>query len=175
MENLKLIAPAVELKLEFLEMLEEFKNDGAGIINGIGSIDQNDFDNSVILAQRHSLGIDLPKEWVPASTYWLINEQYKLLGTCNLRHHLNGYLEIIGGHVGYSIRPSQRRKGYATKMLSLVIEKAKAMNIHGLLIVCDDANIASAKVIEKNGGFLINKLLSREDFRFKRRYWIDLI
>lgn len=146
--DIKLIEPTVELKSEFLEMVEEFNTEGTEVINGIGSIDKDDFENSVSRAKDHAKGIRLPEGWVPASTYWLISQGH-IIGTCNLRHQPNDFLKNVGGYIGYSIRPSERRKGYATKMLSLTLERAKVLGIKRVLITCDDDNIASARVIEK--------------------------
>jgi len=171
--NIKLIEPTVELKSEFLEMVEEFNAEGKQVIDGIGSIDKDDFENSVGRAKDHSRGIGLPEGWVPASTYWLISRG-RLVGTCHLRHQLNNFLKNFGGHIGYSVRPSERRKGYATKMLSLVLEKANVLGIKRVLVTCDDNNIASARVIEKNGGKLADKIKQESSKELIRRYWIDL-
>lgn len=154
-------------------MAEEFNVQGEKVIGGIGSIDINDFDNSVRRTKDHAKGIGLPQGWVPASTYWLVSCE-RIVGTSNLRHKLNDFLENCGGHIGYSVRPSQRGKGYATKILALTLEKAKELRIKRILITCDDDNIASAKVIEKNGGKLADKRMSKDSTVPKRRYRIDL-
>ena len=90
--GIKLIEPAIELKAEFLAMAEEFKAEGADVINGVGCIEPGDFENSVKRAKEHVEGIGLPEGWVPASTYWLVRDEI-LIGTCNLRHELNVFLE----------------------------------------------------------------------------------
>ncbi|MGB8226624.1 MAG: GNAT family N-acetyltransferase [Sedimentisphaerales bacterium] len=171
--DIRLIEPTVELKSEFLEMAEEYNAEGEKVINGIGSIDKDDFENSVGRLKDHAKGVGLPEGWVPASTYWLISRG-RIVGTCNLRHRLNDFLKNLGGHIGYSVRPSERQKGYATKMLSLVLEKARALGITRILITCDDNNIASARVIEKNGGKLVDKTKREGSKELIRRYWIDL-
>jgi predicted acetyltransferase len=171
--NIKLIEPTVELKSEFLEMVEEFIAESKKVIDGIGSIDKDDFENSVSRVKDHSRGIGLPEGWVPASTYWLISQGH-IVGTCNLRHRLTNALRKFGGHIGYSMRPSERQKGYATQMLYLVLEKARALGIKHALITCADDNIASARVIEKNGGKLADKTKREGSKELTRRYWIDL-
>ncbi|MHC5061982.1 MAG: GNAT family N-acetyltransferase, partial [Planctomycetota bacterium] len=147
-KDVRLIEPCVKLETEFLAMVEEFNTEGSDIINGIGSIDKDDFEDSVRRAKDHAYGIGLPQGWVPASTYWLIC-QGRIIGTCNLRHELNDFLREYGGHIGYSIRPSQRGKGYGSQMLTLALEKALELGIKQVLVTCDDNNIASARVIEK--------------------------
>ena len=173
-KDIKLIEPMVELKSEFLAMIEEFEAEGSDIINGIGSIDKDDFNDSVRRAKDHACGIGLPEGWVPASTYWLICKN-RITGTCNLRHQLNDFLRNYGGHIGYSICPTQRNKGYGTKLLAFALEKARALGIKQVLVTCSDDNIPSARIIEKNGGKLHDKITLPNDKTTTRRYWIDLI
>ncbi len=172
-EDIKLIEPVVGLKTEFLAMAEEFKTEGADTINGIGCIDTGDFENSIKLAKDHVHGIGLPEGWVPASTYWLFHNGL-IIGTCHLRHKLNDFLKNYGGHIGYSVRPSQRGKGYGTQMLTLSLEKGRALGIERVLVTCGDDNIASARVIEKNNGKLADKVKTQYVEFLIRRYWIDL-
>jgi predicted acetyltransferase len=171
--SIKLIEPTLELESEFFAMAEEFKAENGDVINGIGSIDVENFKDSVRQAKNHAKGIGLPDGWVPASTYWLIC-QGRIVGTCNLRHELNDFLREFGGHIGYSVRPSERGKGFGTQMLRLLLEKARVLGIKRLLVTCDDNNIASAKVIESNGGKLANKVIKNDSKILLRRYWIDL-
>ena len=170
---MKLIEPTLELESEFFAVVEEFKTEGRDIINGIGSIEVENFTDSVQKAKNHVKGIGLPEGWVPASTYWLIC-QNRIVGTCNLRHELNDFLREFGGHVGFSVRPSERGKGYGTQMLELLLEKAQELGIERVLVTCDDNNIASAQVIEKNGGKLENEVVSKDSGQMVLRYWIDL-
>lgn len=171
--NVRLIEPVVELKSEFFAMVEEFEMKNKGIINGVGSIDKDDFENSVSRAKDHARGIGLPEEWVPCSTYWLFHKG-QIIGTCSLRHELNDFLRDFGGHIGYSIRPSQWGKGYGRQMLGLALEKARVLGIERVLVTCDDDNVASARVIEKNGGKLGDKIKTEYADYLVRRYWIDL-
>src|SRR6478736_2526166 len=97
-------------------------------------------------------GINLPEGWVPDSTFWLINRDKRILGAVNIRHQLTEKLLNSGGHIGYGIRPTERRKGYATLLLKLALEKARELGIHRVLVVCDERNIASERTILINGG-----------------------
>ncbi len=90
-------------------------------------------------------GINIPETWVPDSTYWLVTDENKILGAVNIRHSLTEHLFNAGGHIGYGIRPSERRKGYATKLLALSLEKTKELDITKVLVVCDAVNTASEK------------------------------
>ena len=170
---LKLIEPVIELRAEFLAMIEEFEAEDRDTIDGIGCIEADDFEDSVRRAKEQVRGIDLPEGWVPASTYWLVCDGIPI-GTCNLRHELNEFLENYGGHIGYSVRPSQRNKGYGSQMLQLALQKAKGLEIERVLITCDDDNIASARVIEKNGGKLADVVKTEYAEFLVRRYWIAL-
>ncbi len=110
---------------------------------------------------------------VPASTYLAIStDDGRLLGMIDIRHRLNEYLLKFGGHIGYSIRKSERRKGYATEMLFHALKKCEELKIKKVLITCDKENIASAKTIIKNGGVLENEVLGAE--HILQRYWINL-
>ena len=95
---------------------------------------------------------NLPKGRVADSTYWLIDEDKRVLGVVNIRHELTKILLNSGGHIGYGIRPSERRKGDATELLSLSLDKAKELGIRKVLVVCDQENSGSLKTIMNNGG-----------------------
>jgi predicted acetyltransferase len=172
-EDIKLIEPVVELKSEFLAMVKDFRMENNDVIDGIGSIDADNFEDSVSRAKDHAKGMDLPEGWVAASTYWLLRRG-RIIGTCNLRHELNEFLRNWGGHIGFSICPSQRGRGYGRRMLALVLKKAQAVGIKKALVACDDNNIASARVIEKNGGKLADKVKTEYADFLVRRYWIEL-
>lgn len=78
-----------------------------------------------------------------------------------------------GGHIGYGIRPSERRQGYATKLLALALEKAKELGLKSVLVVCDEVNVASEKTILKNGGKPDTNYVE-EDGNVVKRFWIHL-
>lgn len=96
----------------------------------------------------------------------------RIIGALHFRHELNEYLLLHGGHIGYGIRPSERRKGYASLMLGMMLDILKERNFGRVLITCDDGNHASARSIERNGGLLEN--IVAEGTGKTRRYWIQL-
>lgn len=90
----------------------------------------------------------------------------------NIRHYLNEALLLDGGHIGDGVRPSERRKGIATQMISLALGECKKMGIQRVLMVCDKENVGSAKSIRNNGGVLENEVVV--DGVVEQRYWIKL-
>ena len=107
---------------------------------------------------------------VPATHYWLtVAGDY--VGDLDLRHHLNDSLRRYGGHIGYNVRPSMRRRGYGTLLCKLGIEEARSRGIGDILVTSDDDNIGSCKIIEANGGILFDRLNNGRRV-LTRRYWI---
>jgi predicted acetyltransferase len=117
-------------------------------------------------------GKDLPQDWVPASTLFLLRGE-TFIGRVSIRHRLNEFLLRIGGHIGYYIRPDERGKGYGSRILAMALEKARRLGLTRVLVTCDEGNLASRKIIEKNGGLLEN-VEPTKDGPAKRRYWIAL-
>lgn len=112
-------------------------------------------------------------QWVPSSHYFLVNDVNQIVGMIDIRHELNEYLRTIGGHIGYSIRPSERKKGYASYLLKEALIICKELNIKQILITCNEDNIGSAKVILNNGG-IEEDLFITEEGLLKRRFWIAI-
>ena len=96
-----------------------------------------------------------------------------MIGTVNIRHRLTDKLFNIGGHIGYGIHPSERRKGYATKILLLSLEKAKDLGLEKVLVTCDRENTGSEKTIRKNGGVQDTSYV-KDDGNVTLRFWINL-
>jgi len=104
----------------------------------------------------------------------LISSAEKIIGMVNVRLELNEQLVQRGGHIGYSIAPSERQNGYGSLLLDLTLEKMKDFGFDRVLITCDESNLASAKIIENNGGKLENKVFNKESQKWVCRYWIKL-
>ncbi len=105
-------------------------------------------------------------------SFCLDEDRDTMVGAVNIRHYLNEYLLKYGGHIGDGIRPSERRKGYVTKMISLALEECKKLGMDKVLLVCDKDNIGSVKSIINNGGVLENEVL--KEGKLIQRYWIML-
>ncbi|MDY0404378.1 GNAT family N-acetyltransferase [Virgibacillus sp. 179-BFC.A HS] len=104
----------------------------------------------------------------------MVNEQDRVLAMVDIRHELGGNLYHVGGHIGYSVRPSERRKGYATRILAEALKKCKELGITRVLVTCNkDNNIGSAKTILNNGG-VEDEAFVEEDGNVVRRFWIKV-
>ena len=111
---------------------------------------------------------------VPDSVFFCLDVDRNIfVGAVNIRHYLNDSLLFTGGHIGDGIRPSERRKGFATSMISLALEECRKLGIPRVLMTCDKDNVASAKSILRNGGVLENEVINEEGVP-EQRYWIDL-
>jgi predicted acetyltransferase len=159
----------VQLEEAFREMAAEFEDAGKGRHGDL----PKDFGEYVERLQAQSRGIGLKPGHVAQSTYWLVSPDGRVLGTSRLRHRLTPQLKHSGGHIGYDVRPSERGKGYGTRLLALTLQRARELGVERVLLTCDDDNLASARVIEKNGGQLENKVLSPRSGKLHRRYWVE--
>ena len=172
-EKLRLVELSDAMEEAFLDLRREMVEGGKTTLAGPLWKPYERFGEHVERLKGFSEGRGLPEGWVPGTYYFLVNGRGRILGVTNLRHRLNDHLLKQGGHIGYFVRPSERRKGYATKMCAMALEKARKRGIHRMLITCDRDNAASARVIIKNGGVLENEV-PMENGRMKQRYWVDL-
>ena len=143
-------------------------------MDGTSALDQyDDFDAWLANVRNHEHPETVPAGHVTGTEYLALDEHEHLVGMTNLRHYLNDYLLTYGGHIGYSVRPSERKNGYATQMLRLTLGKAKERGIEKVRICCDHYNIASAKAIRANGGVLEDEAYDSLDGMLTQRYWIE--
>ena len=171
--DLALIEPSLEWQHELRCYIDAFRAEGLDKLHGLFPAEL--FDTPATLIGRlceYSRGENLNQGWVPSST-WFAAKGRIIVGNINLRHRLTPFLEKMGGQVGYSVHPQHRNKGHATRMLALLLPHARGLGLQRLLITCDDTNVASARVIEKNGGVLSDKI-PRDGGALGRRYWVEL-
>lgn len=110
---------------------------------------------------------------VPDTTLFCLDDDRNIfVGAVNIRHYLTKEMLVNAGHIGDGVRPSERRKGYATAMIGLALQEAKKLGISRVLMCCDKENIGSAKSIMKNGGILENEVVVNGTT--EQRYWIDI-
>ncbi len=148
-----------------------------GIIKKHNMMFENIDEVDIIQKMKDSMDeTKLPEGWVKSYKYFAVDDD-KFIGLFSIREKLTDKLLQYGGHIGYAVNPKYWNMGYGTKMLELGLEKAKNIILEDrVLITCDDDNIGSAKIIEKNGGILENKIENTDqgDTFLTRRYWIDL-
>lgn len=173
MEVVELVQPSLEYENEYLAFYQEWKQSGEDMIPWVISKDPSNFQEMLQSLWDAEKGENLPDGWVPDSTFWLVGENKKVIGVVNIRHGLTEMLLNSGGHIGYGIRPTERRKGYAKQLLSLSLKKAKDLGIEKALVVCDKINIASKRTILNNGG-VPDKDFVEEDGNVVNRFWIEL-
>lgn len=167
---LTLVKLDYKYKKHLFDMMSEWSEIGEKIVPySIRKNNYQDFDNYVKGLEEEKIEPGM----VPATTLFCLDcDRDIFVGAVNIRHYLNESLLLNGGHIGDGIRPSERRKGYATKMIGLALEECKKLGIHKVLMVCDKNNIGSAKSIIKNGGILENEI--EVDGIIEQRYWIEV-
>ncbi len=165
---MRLILPSIKYKESYKEALEEAKYETQETQLTKPSDDES-FEDFVKRLKDNAKGLNLPKGYIPATMFWLIDNN-EFIGRLQIRHKLNKNLLVRGGHIGFYIRPAKRKRGYGTKILKLGLKKAKRLGLLKVLITCDDNNIGSRRIIEKNGGVLENIENSSPK---ERRYWIS--
>ncbi len=166
---MKLVLPTAEYKASLLASANEHLSAGETLDYTMRPT-FDDFDAGLLRLQDKSAGRSLEPGWVADTTFWLVDGG-EYIGRISVRHELNDRLRQVGGHIGYSIRPSKRRRGYGSHILRLVLPEAKQLGINPALLTCDDDNTASWKIIEANGGKLENKI--ELDGKLIRRYWLE--
>ena len=105
---------------------------------------------------------------------YVSDDDAKVAGVIQIRHRFNEYLEKYAGHIGYSVCPSERRKGYATQMLHLVLPECRRLGLDRVLVCCLRENEGSRRVILHNGGVYESTVYLAEKDEYLERYWIDL-
>ncbi len=173
-QHLELVEPTLALADEMLAMAQEYEQLGSALERAFYSEAIRDVRGYILRLRGLARGANVPIGYVPSTTYWLTRAGRTIVATSNLRHSLTPMLLHEGGHIGYGARPSERRKGYATLICALTIQRAVEMGLDRVLITCDADNVASARVIEKNGGVLENQVVSRQSGKLKNRYWVEL-
>lgn len=167
--NIRLVKLSDQYQEQLTEMMDEWCATGEKIVPyAIRNNDYHDF-------QYYLDNLQITEEVdgkVPDTTLFCLDVDRNIfVGAVNIRHYLTKEMLVNAGHIGDGIRPSERRKGYATAMIGLALEEANKLGIHRVLMCCDKENIASAKSIINNGGILENEVVVNGVT--EQRYWIE--
>jgi predicted acetyltransferase len=172
MNSLKLIKPSIKYIKSILEFKREFMKSGETLHGGAGLTQFDTVEEWFSYLNLLSNAKSVPKGYVQSTEYITVrSSDDRMVGIVNIRHYLNDYLLKVGGHVGYSIRPTERRKGYAKEQLVLALEKCHQLGINKILITCNKDNEASRKTIIGVGGIKENEIVE-EDGNIVERYWV---
>jgi predicted acetyltransferase len=173
-QGLALVEPSEDLAAAYLDMVHEFEATGGRYPYNDAELAKRDFAAFVRDLRDEALGVGLPPGVVPQITYVLMQDRARALGEIRFRPTLTPPFERHHGHIGYNVRPSERGKGYATGMLGMVLDKARAMGLDRVMLPVEGENPASVRVIEKNGGRLERRIVDPESGTPVSLFWIDL-
>ena len=160
---MKLIEPTMEYDQQIQAFRREYLESGDSMD---GSSQLRKFDNT--------------RDWLdqlePLTTQYICvrEEDDKVIGVIQIRQRFNEFLEKYAGHIGYCVCPSERRKGYATQMLSQALLECGRLGIYDVLVCCYAENEASRRTILNNGGIYESKVFEPDSQRWIERYWIHL-
>lgn len=175
MEEFILLRPTDEYAGQIIQYKQEFLEAGDSM-DGCGPLPRLENPEEYIqMCRDYEDPERVPEHLVPATQFLFVRKcDNRLIGMIQVRHRFNDYLEKYAGHIGYSVRPSERRKGYAKKMLKMTLPFCKDLGISRVLISCIDGNIGSEKTILANGGVYESTVCEPHKGRILKRFWITL-
>ena len=161
---MRLVFPNIAYRDKATEYIEEFYEYGSEI-NGTGGLDrflrESSYEAWLEKLVRDMDIANVPENRVPGLTYFYVREaDDRIVGMINIRLALNAFLRNEGGHIGYSVRPTERRRHYGTEMLKAALKVCDVIGIREVLVACDKENAASAGVIKNCGGVLRREFYS---------------
>ena len=174
-EDFLLIRPTVEYADQIAEYRREFL-DAGNSMDGTGVLKRmEDPEEFIRVSIEREDSQYVPENLVPATQFLFVRKSdHRLVGMLQVRHCFNDYLEKYSGHVGYSVRPGERCRGYAKKMLRMALPYCRALGLQRILISCAVGNVGSEKTILANGGIYESTVYEPNSQRELKRFWISL-
>lgn len=173
MRQLLLTRPSLALKDQALDYKREHFRQGETQIHGSSLLDTMDYEPWLEQTLANADGRTALANWVPSDTFFALDQAGRIVGIVDIRRRLNEFLANYGGHIGYSVRPSLRRQGYGTAILSLALDHARGLGLDRVMLACNAGNAASRGLILKFGGVLEREFVHTDGQRVQV-FWITL-
>lgn len=175
MDQLELVIPDKTHEAAALEYIREHIAHGEPVLHGAALLDQfQSYDEWLDRLKANSNEKTALPGYVPATTFFAVRRSDgRIVGTIDIRHRLNEFLRSYGGHIGYGVRPSERRKGYATQMLKMALVYAKQIGLTKVMLACNRDNEASRRTIQRCNGVLEREFL-HTDGHIVQVFWITI-
>ena len=175
MKDFILTRPTSEHAIQIAEYRQEFLDAGDSM-DGCGPLRRIEEPEEYIkICAEYEDPQTIPSHLVTATQFLLVRKSdNRLVGMIQVRHCFNDYLEKFGGHIGYSVRPSERHRGYAKEMLKMALPFCREIGLEKVLITCIDGNIGSEKTILANGGIYESTVFEPDEKKYLKRFWISL-
>ena len=169
----ELVGPSAHWRDSYRGLVAEFTAASEKLVPFTLEFPHDDFDGLLRRLEACARGVEIEKGFVAHSTYWLVRDHAEVVGVANIRHALTARLRREGGNIGFGIRPSARRQGLGSVLLRESLTRAAALGLTRVLVTCAKSNVASSRVIARNGGVLESEEYLPNRGEIVQRYWIE--